>query len=76
MDESTPEWESTLSLVIFCLSEKTLAALLEGTKPSLLGRMTYSYPNFIREFIKFVLPDFTISRIMYDSLHGPDCTVR
>ena len=76
MDESTPEWESTLSLVIFCLSEKTLAALLEGTKPSLLGRTTYSYPNFIREFTKFVLLDFVISRIMYDSLRGPDFTVK
>ena len=76
MDESTPEWESTLSLVISCLSEKTLAALLEGTKPSLLGRTTYSYPNFNREFTKFVLLDFIISRIMYDSLHGLDCTVK
>ena len=76
MDESTPEWESTLSLVIFCLLEKTLAELLEGTKPSLLGRTTYSYPNFIRELTKFVSIDFIISRIMYDSLHGPDCTVK
>ena len=38
MDGRTAEWESALSLVILCLSEKTLAALLEGTKPSLLGR--------------------------------------
>ena len=38
MDERTAEWESAFGLVIFCLSEKTLAVLLEGTKPSLLGR--------------------------------------
>ena len=42
MDERTQEWESTLRLVIFCLLENTLATLVEGTKPSLLGRMNES----------------------------------
>ena len=38
-DERTPEWGSTLSLAIFRLLENTLAALVEETKPSLLGGM-------------------------------------
>ena len=61
MDERTAEWESAFGLVISCLSEKTLAALLEGTKPIyLVGRpshtLAYSYPNFMSEFTKFVRP--------------------
>ena len=42
MDERTQEWESTLSLAMFCLLDNTLAALVEGTKPSLLGRTNES----------------------------------
>ena len=41
-DERAEEWGSTLSLAIFCLLENTLAALVEGTKPSLLGRTNES----------------------------------
>ena len=40
MDERTAEWKSAFGLVIPCLSENTLAAIVEGTKPSLLGRTT------------------------------------
>ena len=42
MDECTVEWESTRSLAAFCLLENTLAAIVEGTKPSLLGRTNES----------------------------------
>ena len=40
MDERILEWEFAFSLVISCLSENTLANLVEGTEPSLLGRTT------------------------------------
>ena len=42
IEEHTPEWKFTLSLAVFCLSGITFAALLEGTKPSLLGGSTES----------------------------------
>ena len=42
MDERTQEWESTLRLAMFCLLDNTLVALVEGTKPSLLGRTNES----------------------------------
>ena len=47
MDECTAEWESAFGLVIFCLSEKTLAALLGRTKPSLLGRTTEPHVDLL-----------------------------
>lgn len=47
MDERTPEWEFALSLATICLSENTLVALVEGTKPSLLGRTTESDPGHV-----------------------------
>ena len=42
IEQQTPEWEFTFSLATFCLSGNTFATLLEGTKPSLLGRSTES----------------------------------
>ena len=47
MDECTAEWESAFDLVISCLSEKTLAAPLERTKPSLLGRTTEPHVDLL-----------------------------
>ena len=42
IEQQTPEWEFTFSLATFCLSGYTFATILEGIKPSLLGRSTES----------------------------------